>query len=60
MDLYRSSDEWVVAYLEWIDDQIADDMTEERKAFVERRHGDRRVYRAVASQEIVVRICPLH
>lgn len=60
MDLYRSTDEWVVAYLEWIDGKMADDETEERKAFAERRRGDRRVHRADAAREIVVRICPLH
>ncbi|MBI1942676.1 MAG: hypothetical protein HYS35_03340 [Betaproteobacteria bacterium] len=60
MDLYRSTDEWVVAYLEWIDGEMAQDAMEERKAFVERRRGDRRIYRADAAREIVVRICPPH
>lgn len=43
MDLYNSTEEWVVAYLDWIDGQAGERVTGMRSIFMERRRSDRRL-----------------
>ena len=51
MDLYSSSDEWVSAYLDWIDSEMADDVIKVQTVVVERRRRDRRFNGPDASRE---------
>lgn len=53
MDPYSSTDEWVVAYLEWIDGP-SERVTEMRSIFLERRRADRRLGGADSAREVAL------